>query len=76
MSEHPPHALMRPAIALPFLLVALIWGSTWFVITTQIGEVPAYWSVTWRFAVATPAMFALALAMRAADGCHSGFSMR
>ncbi|HEX5644503.1 MAG TPA: DMT family transporter [Erythrobacter sp.] len=64
MSEHPPHALMRPAIALPFLLVALIWGSTWFVITTQIGEVPAYWSVTWRFAVATPAMFALALAMR------------
>ncbi|MFZ9396799.1 MAG: DMT family transporter, partial [Erythrobacter sp.] len=64
MSEHPPHALMRPAIALPFLLVALIWGSTWFVITTQIGEVPAYWSVTWRFAVAAPAMFLLALAMR------------
>lgn len=64
MSEHPPHALMRPAIALPFLLVALIWGSTWFVITTQIGEVSPYWSVTWRFAVAAPAMFVLALAMR------------
>ncbi len=65
MTGHsPPHALLRPAIALPFLLVALIWGSTWFVITTQIHDVPAHWSVTWRFAVATPAMFALALIMR------------
>lgn len=64
MTPAPPHALLRPAIALPFALVALIWGSTWFVITTQIGDVPAYWSVTWRFAVATPAMFALALALR------------
>ena len=65
MSEvHPPHALLRPHIALPFLLVALIWGSTWFVITGQIGDMSAHWSVTWRFALATPAMFVLALAMR------------
>ena len=61
MSETPPHTLLRPAIALPFLLVAMIWGSTWFVITTQIGDVPAQWSVTWRFALATPAMFLLAV---------------
>jgi len=61
---HPPHALLRPHIALPFLLVALIWGSTWFVITGQIGDMSAHWSVTWRFALATPAMFVLALAMR------------
>ena len=60
----PPHALLRPAIAFPFVLVALIWGSTWFVITGQIGEVSAHWSVAWRFALATPAMFVLALAMR------------
>ncbi len=60
----PPHALLRPAIALPFLLVGMIWGSTWFVITTQIHGASAHWSVTWRFALATPAMFALALAMR------------
>lgn len=60
----PPHALLRPAIAFPFVLVALIWGSTWFVITGQIGEVSAHWSVAWRFALATPAMFALALVMR------------
>lgn len=59
-----PHTLLRPAIALPFVLVALIWGSTWFVITTQIDDVPVLWSVTWRFALATPAMFALVLVMR------------
>jgi drug/metabolite transporter (DMT)-like permease len=64
MSENPPHALLRPAIVLPFVLVALIWGSTWFVITTQIDDETALWSVTWRFAMATPAMFALALIMR------------
>ena len=65
MSDTPtPHALLRPNIAIPFLLVALIWGSTWFVITTQIAEAPALWSVTWRFAMATPAMFALALVLR------------
>lgn len=64
MSEAPPHALLRPRIAVPFLVVALIWGSTWYVITGQIDQVPPSWSVTYRFALATPAMFALALVMR------------
>lgn len=59
-----PHALLRPRIVLPFVLVALIWGSTWYVITGQISEVPASWSVTYRFAMATPAMFVVALVMR------------
>lgn len=57
-----PHALLRLRVAAPFLLVALIWGSTWYVITGQIAEVPPSWSVAYRFAIATPAMFALALA--------------
>lgn len=61
MSDTPPHALLRPQVALPFLVVALIWGSTWWVITGQIDEVPPSWSVTWRFMLATPCMFALAL---------------
>jgi len=61
---HPPHALLRPRIAIPFVLVALIWGSTWYVITGQIAQVPPSWSVTYRFALATPAMFLVALAMR------------
>jgi drug/metabolite transporter (DMT)-like permease len=64
VSEHKPHALLRPQIALPFVLVALIWGSTWYVITGQISEVPPSWSVVYRFALATPAMFVVALAMR------------
>jgi drug/metabolite transporter (DMT)-like permease len=58
-----PHALLRPRVAIPFLTIALIWGSTWWVITTQIVAVPAPWAVTWRFTLATPAMFALAFAM-------------
>jgi drug/metabolite transporter (DMT)-like permease len=57
----PPHALLRPRIALPFLAISLIWGSTWYVITGQIDGVPAMWSVTWRFALATLGMFALVL---------------
>lgn len=64
MSEPaPPHALLRPSIALPLLLVATIWGSTWIVITGQIGHYPASWSVAWRFLIAAPAMFAVALLM-------------
>lgn len=63
MSEAPPpHALLRPRIALPFLLISLIWGSTWFVITGQIDGVPPAWSVAWRFVLATVGMFALAFA--------------
>ena len=56
-----PHALLRPRVAIPFLLVALIWGSTWWVITGQISDVPAQWSVAYRFMLAAPAMFAVAL---------------
>ncbi len=55
---------MRLRVAAPFLLVALIWGSTWYVITGQIADVPPSWSVAYRFALATPAMFALALVTR------------
>ena len=63
MGAH-PHALLRPRVALPFLTIALIWGSTWFVITGQIHGVPPQWSVAFRFMLATPAMFGLAMATR------------
>ena len=46
-----------PQILLPFLLVSLIWGSTWLVIKDQIGTVPPSWSVTYRFITAAAAMF-------------------
>ena len=42
-----------------FLLVALIWGSTWLVIKDQISETPPGWTIAWRFLLATAAMFAL-----------------
>jgi drug/metabolite transporter (DMT)-like permease len=64
VSEAKPHALLRPQIALPFVLVALIWGSTWYVITGQIHAVPPSWSIVYRFGIAAPAMFVVALAMR------------
>jgi drug/metabolite transporter (DMT)-like permease len=64
VSDAPPHALLRPAIAVPFVLTAVIWGSTWYIIRGQIDGVPALWSITYRFALAAPAMFALALLMK------------
>ena len=53
-----------PAIFLPFLLVTLIWGSTWIVIKDQLGAVPPAWSVTYRFVIAGAAMFVMALVAR------------
>ena len=49
---------------LPFAIVTLIWGSTWLVIRDQLGTVSPSWSVTYRFAVAAAAMFALATVRR------------
>ena len=55
---------LQARIAGAFLLTALIWGSTWFVILGQNDAAPASWSVAWRFLIATPAMFMTAIAMR------------
>jgi drug/metabolite transporter (DMT)-like permease len=49
-----------PRILLPFILITLIWSSTWIVIKDQLGEVPPTWSVTYRFIIASAAMFAVA----------------
>jgi drug/metabolite transporter (DMT)-like permease len=56
-------SMLSARILIPFLLTGTIWGSTWFVITGQIAGVPAAWGVFYRFMLATPALFALALAM-------------
>ena len=63
MSSEQP-TLLSPRVLLPFMLVTLIWGSTWIVITGQLGVVPPSWSVTYRFAVAAIAMFAFAIIRR------------
>lgn len=82
MTDVPGTAPMR-RVLLPFTLVTLIWGSTWIVIRDQIGgegnaAVPAAWSVSYRFAIASAAMFAYAratgapLALRGRDIAFAG----
>ena len=46
--------------AFAFILVTLIWGSTWLVIKDQISAVPPAWTVTWRFSLASLGMIVLA----------------
>ena len=62
MSDTPSMTDWR--VLVPFVLTGTIWGSTWLVITGQIDGVPAAWSVFYRFALATPALFLVALAMK------------
>ena len=58
-----PQASQARAIA-AFILITLIWGSTWLVIKDQISAVPSAWAVTWRFALAALGMFLLAAVRR------------
>ena len=50
----------RGRLIFDFVLVTLIWGSTWLVIKDQVSEVPPSWTVTWRFALAAVGMVVLA----------------
>jgi drug/metabolite transporter (DMT)-like permease len=50
-----------PKVLVAFIVVTLVWGSTWLVIKGQIGPVPPSWSVAWRFLGAAIGMFALGL---------------
>lgn len=43
-------------VVIPFIIFTAIWGSTWIVIRDQLHEVPAQWSVAYRFAIATVGM--------------------
>lgn len=51
---------LRPKVLFPFILITLIWGSTWIVIKDQLGTVPPTWSVTYRFIIAAATMFLVA----------------
>ena len=53
-------SLLAPRNLGAFLLVSVIWGGTWLVIRDQLSSVPAQWSITYRFIVASVGMFALA----------------
>lgn len=50
-------ALLTPKILIPFTVATLIWGSTWLVIRDQLGVVAPTWSVAYRFASGSAAMF-------------------
>lgn len=59
-----PPSMLSPRVLIPFMLTGTIWGSTWFVITGQISDVPAAWGVFYRFLLATPALFAVGALMK------------
>ena len=61
-SESP--GMLSARVIGPFLITGTIWGSTWFVITGQIAGVEPAWSVFYRFALATPALFCVAWLMK------------
>ncbi|UAK24825.1 DMT family transporter [Sphingomonas nostoxanthinifaciens] len=61
MSYAPPlPAAVQARVALPFAICTLIWGSTWFVIGSQLQYVPAAWCIAYRFTLACIAMVAVA----------------
>ncbi len=57
-------SLASPRVLIPFIIVTLIWSSTWIVIRDQLGVVPPSWSVTYRFIIAAIAMFAVIAVQR------------
>ncbi|MFM5885793.1 MAG: DMT family transporter [Novosphingobium sp.] len=57
-------ARVTPRAVAAFLLITLIWGSTWLVIKDQVGALPPSWAVTYRFVLAAAGMFALAALRR------------
>lgn len=59
----PAPAARAGAIA-AFVIVSVVWGSTWLVIKDQISVVPPAWTITWRFVLAGLGMFAVALVRR------------
>ena len=61
MTEH-DSAFLKPRVFIPFIVITLIWGSTWIVIKDQLGTVPPAWSVTYRYVIACAAVFAYAAA--------------
>ena len=50
--------MSRSAAILAIVVCALIWGTTWFAITLQLGPVDAVVSIVWRFGLAAAVLFA------------------
>ncbi|ANI77998.1 MULTISPECIES: DMT family transporter [Sphingobium] len=54
----------KGGVIIPFLLVTLIWSSTWIVIRDQLAAVPPSWSVCYRFLLGAIGMALFAFARR------------
>lgn len=61
MSENGGHSWR---IAAAFIVVSLVWGSTWLVVKEHLALAPAAWALVYRFVLATAAMMALVAARR------------
>jgi drug/metabolite transporter (DMT)-like permease len=64
MTEPAPRSFSEPRVFIPFLIVTLIWGSTWIVIKDQLHSVPPSWSVTYRFLLGGAVMLIVAAVTR------------
>ncbi len=60
--DDPGHRRIDLGQAAGFLLVSLIWGSTWLVIKGQLGQVPPSWSVAYRFLLGAGVLFGWCMA--------------
>ncbi len=65
MSLRPSWHLEKRAVfmknVLLYLAAVLIWGTTWFAITFQLGEVAIEWSLVYRFALSAVILFGVCL---------------
>ncbi len=50
-------ALFQPRVLIAFIACVLIWGSTWLVITGQLGVVAPAWSVAYRMSIGAAILF-------------------
>ncbi len=56
--------MSRPFAIVAIAVCALIWGTTWFAITLQLGPVDPIVSIVWRFGLAAAVLFAFCAATR------------
>ena len=60
--------MSRPVTVLAILVCALIWGTTWFAITLQLGPVDPVVSIVWRFGLAAVLLHSAPIRMVAQFG--------
>ena len=56
--------MSRPFAIVAIAICALIWGTTWFAITLQLGPVDPIASIVWRFGLAAVVLFVGCAVMR------------